>query len=122
MVTNVTSFSRSGLSDFVTQRITAVIIALYTLWVLGFFIANPNVTHETLAAFFGAFWMKVFSTLALLSTVAHAWIGMWTVGTDYIRGHYFGQHSTAIRIVYQLVCMAVLFLYVVLGLQIFWRV
>ena len=121
MVTNVTSFGRSGLTDFVVQRVTAVILAVYTLWLVGFFVANPNVSYETLTGFFGSTSMKVFSTLALLSTAAHAWIGMWTVGTDYIRAHYFGAHATTFRIIYQFACLAVLFLYVVLGLQIFWR-
>ncbi len=122
MVTNVTSFGRSGLTDFVVQRVTAVILAVYAAWVVGFFVVHPNVDYDTLIGFFGSTSMKVFSTLALLSTAAHAWIGMWTVGTDYIRAHYFGAHATAFRIIYQFVCLAVLFLYVVLGLQIFWRV
>ena len=34
-VTNVTSLTRSGLSDFVIQRVSAVIMAVYTLCVLG---------------------------------------------------------------------------------------
>jgi succinate dehydrogenase / fumarate reductase membrane anchor subunit len=62
----------------------------------------------------------IFSTLAVLSTAAHAWIGMWTIGTDYIRDHYFGRHSTAFRMVYQAGCLMILFLYVVWGLDLFW--
>jgi succinate dehydrogenase / fumarate reductase membrane anchor subunit len=65
--------------------------------------------------------MKMFSTLAVLATAAHAWIGMWTVGTDYIRNHYFGAHATTFRIVYQFGCLALLFIYVLWALQIFWR-
>ena len=121
MVTNVTSFSRSGLADFVVQRVTAVVLALYALCIVGFFVVNPNVSYEALTGFFGSLWMKVFSTLAILSTAAHGWIGMWTVGTDYIRPHYFGVHATVYRIIYQFACLAAIFLYVVLGLQIFWR-
>ena len=36
MVTSATSLTRSGLSDFVVQRVSAVILALYTLCVVGF--------------------------------------------------------------------------------------
>ena len=122
MVTQVTSFSRSGLSDFVVQRVTAVIIGLYALCVFAFFIANPNVSYEALTGFFGTAWMKIFSTLAVLATAAHAWIGMWTVGTDYIRAHYFGAHSTTLRLIYQFACLTALFIYVAVGLQIFWRI
>jgi succinate dehydrogenase / fumarate reductase membrane anchor subunit len=121
VVTNVTSFGRSGLSDFVVQRVSAVIIALYVLCLAGFFLANPNVGFEALTAFFGSMPMKMFSTLAVLATAAHAWIGMWTIGTDYIRGHYFGAHATTFRIIYQFGCLAALFIYVLWALQIFWR-
>ena len=120
MVTNVTSFSRSGLSDFVIQRITAVILALYTICIVGYFLVTPEITHMGLVEFFGGRAMQVFSTMALLSTAAHAWIGMWTIGTDYIRPHYFGSGATVWRFIYQATCLFILFLYVVWGLQIFW--
>lgn len=120
MVTNVTSLTRSGLSDFVVQRLTAVVLTLYTLCVLGFFLANPDVDHASLKAYFASTPMMLFSTLMVLCTAAHAWIGMWTVGTDYIRDHYFGRHHTFFRLVYQGGCGFILFVYVVWALQMFW--
>jgi len=120
MVTNVTSLTRSGLSDFVIQRVTAVILALYTLCVLGFFIVTPGVSHAQLVAYLGSSAMQVFSTLMVLSTAAHAWIGMWTIGTDYIRPHYFGSHATAFRLFYQPGVIGSLFIYVAWALQLFW--
>lgn len=120
MVKNVTSLSRSGLSDFVLQRASAAIMALYTLCVLGFFLANPELTHAKLVGYFGSAPMLAFSTLLVLATAAHAWIGMWTVGTDYIQAHYFGAHATSFRLLYQAGCVAVIFLYVVWALQLFW--
>jgi succinate dehydrogenase / fumarate reductase membrane anchor subunit len=121
VVTNVTSFGRSGLSDFVVQRVSAVVIALYALYLIFFFVFNPGVGHDELVAFFGSMPMKTFSTLAVLATAAHAWIGMWTIGTDYIREHYFGAYAIVFRIVYQFGCLLMLFVYVLWGLQIFWR-
>ena len=119
-VTNVTSLTRSGLSDFVIQRVSAVVMAVYTLCLLGFFVANPDLTHEHLVAYFGSTPMVLFSTLTVLATAAHAWIGMWTVGTDYIRPHYFGKHATSFRLTYQAGCVALLFVYVAWALQLFW--
>ena len=119
MVTNVTSLTRSGLSDFVVQRVSAVIIGLYTLCVLGFFVVTPGVTHGQLVAYLGSTAMQVFSTLAILSTAAHAWIGMWTIGTDYIQAHYFGSHATAFRLFYQYGVIGLLFVYVAWALQLF---
>ncbi len=121
MVTNVTSFGRSGLSDFVVQRISAVIIALYVVCLAVFFLANPHVSFETLSGFFATLPMKMFSTLTVFAIAAHAWIGMWTVGTDYVRAHYFGAHATTLRIIYQFGCLSILFVYVLWALQIFWR-
>lgn len=119
-VTNVTSLTRSGLADYVIQRVSAVILALYTLCVLGFFLATPAVDHGALVGYFGHPVMKLFSTLAVLALAAHAWIGMWTVGTDYIRPHYFGAHATSWRVLYQALCLLALFVYVVWALRIFW--
>jgi succinate dehydrogenase / fumarate reductase membrane anchor subunit len=120
MVTNVTSLTRSGLSDFIVQRVSAVVLTLYALCVVGFFLANPGMTHERLLEYFSSTSMVLFSTLMVLSTAAHAWIGMWTIGTDYVRDHYFGKHSTAFRMVYQGGCLMILFLYVVWALELFW--
>jgi succinate dehydrogenase / fumarate reductase membrane anchor subunit len=119
-VTNVTSLTRSGLSDFVIQRVTAIVLVAYTLCVVGFFAVTPDVDHVALVSYFGSPAMKLFSTLAVLATAAHAWIGMWTVGTDYIRPHYFGAHATAWRLTYQAGCLVVLFVYVAWALQMFW--
>ena len=120
MVTNVTSFGRSGLSDFVLQRVSAVILAVYALCVLGFFLANPDISYAKLSGYFSSTPMKLFSTLALFSTAAHAWIGMWTVGTDYVLPLGFGRYATFLRLVYQATCVVVLFVYVLWGLEIFW--
>ncbi|MFP6816412.1 MAG: succinate dehydrogenase, hydrophobic membrane anchor protein [Pseudomonadales bacterium] len=120
MVTNVTSLTRSGLSDFVVQRATAVIIGMYALCVLGFFVVTPGLTHGQLVSYLGSTPMQLFSTLAILSTAAHAWIGMWTIGTDYIQAHYFGSHATVFRLFYQSGVIGCLFVYVAWGLQLFW--
>jgi len=33
---SATSFSRSGLSDWLIQRVSAIILAAYTVWLFGF--------------------------------------------------------------------------------------
>jgi succinate dehydrogenase / fumarate reductase membrane anchor subunit len=121
MVRNVTSLSRSGLSDFVIQRVTAVVLLVYALCVVGFLLSRAELDHAALVAYFGHPAMQVFSTLAIVSIAAHAWIGMWTVATDYIRDHYFGKHSTSFRITFEFVCLLALFVYVLWGLAIVWR-
>ena len=120
MVTSVTSLSGSGLADFVLQRVSAVVLALYAGCIVGWFLVNDGVGHAQLAAYLGSMPMRLFSTLALLATAVHGWIGMWTVGTDYIGPHYFGRFATVFRFVYQGAMVLVLFVYVAWGLALFW--
>ena len=120
LVTSVTSFGRSGLADFVLQRASAVVLAAYGLCVIGFFVTRP-LTHEALVGFFRSLPMQAFTTLALLALAAHAWIGMWTVGTDYVRRHYFGRGHSVYLATYQLGCLAMIFVYVLWPLSVIWR-
>ena len=120
-MTPVASLGRSGLADFVLQRATAVVLAAFALCVLGWFLAAP-VNHARLAAFFGTLPMRAFTTLAILALAAHAWIGMWTVGTDYVRRHYFGRHHALYLAIYQIGCAALVFLYLVWPLAVVWGV
>ena len=119
MVTNVTSLGRSGLSDFVLQRVSAVILAAYALCTTGFFLVS-DVDHATLVAFFSRTSIVIFTTLAILSFGVHAWIGMWTIGTDYILANQVGGAATFLRIGYQLVCLAVIFLFLFWALSTVW--
>ena len=120
MVMQVASLSRSGLTDFLIQRVSAVLLLLYAACVLGWFLVNEEVTHAGLTAWFGATPMRLFSILAVLATAAHGWVGMWTLGTDYLRPHYFGKWATACRFVYQIGTLLILFLYVAWGVFLFW--
>ncbi len=115
MVTSVTNLGRSGLYDWVVQRVTAVILALYTLFLLGFVIASPDMQYGQWQGLFACIWMKVFSLAALISMCAHAWVGMWTISTDYLK-------AAAIRFAFQLVCAGFLFVYLVWGIDILWSV
>jgi len=82
-VSQVMALSNSGLSDWVVQRATAVILTAYFTWVMAFFLLTPSIDYAVLTGFFASPAMKIAGTLAVLSTVAHAWIGLWTIGTDY---------------------------------------
>jgi len=115
MVASVTNFGRSGLYDWIIQRLSAVILALYTLFLLGFVIASPDLQYSQWQGLFAQAWMKVFSLVALIAICAHAWVGMWTISTDYLK-------KTAVRFGFQLVCAGFLFVYLVWGIDILWSV
>lgn len=113
MVRNVTSFTGNGVADWLLQRISAVILALYTVFLVVYFLALPEFTYEAWSGLFAQGWMKIFTLLALLSFVAHAWIGVWTATTDYLK-------DTVVRVLTQLAVALILFIYFVVVFAAVW--
>lgn len=89
MVDNVLSLSNRGLRDWLIQRVTALIIGIYFLIIVGFIIFHPQLQFDEWQMLFSYNAMRIFSFLVLFSVILHAWIGMWTVFTDYIKSCYF---------------------------------
>ena len=118
MVTAVTSLSRSGLSDWLVQRVTAVILSAF----FGFIAITiaQGVEYAEWSALFAQTWMKVFTLLAILSFAAHAWIGMWGVFTDYLTERLLGSKGNVLRIGLQLLTSLALVIYVIWAVQIIW--
>lgn len=120
MVTAVTSFGRSGLSDWLVQRVTAVILLAYTLFLAGFIFVGHAPDYAAWKALFACTGMRIFSLAAVLSIAAHAWIGLWSVSTDYFTERLLGPKGNIIRLVFQAVVAVILFSYVIWGIQILW--
>lgn len=120
MVTQVTSFGRSGVSDWLLQRFTAVILLAYTLYIVGFLVCNGSVSYNEWKALFSTTWMAAFTSLTILSIVAHAWIGLWAVSTDYMTTRMMGAKGTVLRLGFQATYSLILFYYLVWGFKILW--
>ena len=119
MVTAVTSLGRNGLSDWLTQRVTAVILLAYFLFI-GSKVLLSGVDYAAWRALFDCTWMKVFSLAAILSLAMHSWIGLWSVSTDYLTERLMGKRGNTLRWLFQAASAVVLFTYVVWGIQILW--
>jgi succinate dehydrogenase / fumarate reductase membrane anchor subunit len=120
MVTAVTNLGRSGLYDWLVQRVAGVVLLLYFLCVGSYIGLNPELTYEQWQGFFAHTSMQVFSVAAILSIALHAWIGLWCVLTDYLTPRMLGPKGNVVRAVASAVCGVVLFTYVVWGIQIVW--
>jgi succinate dehydrogenase / fumarate reductase membrane anchor subunit len=120
MVTSVTSFGRSGLYDWLIQRVTAVALAAYVIFITAYLFLNPELTFEQWHALFGQLWMRVFSLVALFSFISHAWIGLWSVLTDYLTERLLGGKATVLRIFAQMILGGVSVTYLVWGIEILW--
>ncbi|MFV8817175.1 succinate dehydrogenase, hydrophobic membrane anchor protein [Haliea sp. E17] len=118
MVKSVTSFGRSGLSDWLLQRVSAVILLAWFLCVGATLVGG--VDYLEWKSLFASTSMRVFTLLAVLSLAAHAWIGMWSVGTDYLTERLMGTTGNVLRIAYQIGCGLLVFIYVLWAIQILW--
>lgn len=120
MVTQVTSFSRNGVGDWYLQRMSSIIIAIYTVLLVGIIVMTPEWSFERWAGLFDSTLMKIATLLVVLATCVHAWIGMWTIGTDYLRARTMGPIGDTLRSIYQLVCVLAILSYLIWGIQILW--
>ncbi len=120
MVINATSLGRSGLYDWLIQRVSALVLLAYAVCILGSLLFTQDLDYASWRAQFGAPAMQIFSLIALLSLCAHAWIGIWTVTTDYLNEAHLGRAGTAIRLLTQGVCALLTLIYLLWGVRIFW--
>lgn len=120
MVTAVTNLGRNGLSDWLVQRVTALVLLAYTLFIVGVLVVYPDLQYEQWRALFSLTVVKGFTLAAFLSLAMHAWVGLWTVSTDYLTSRTLGAKGDVLRLLFQAVAAIVLFMYVVWGIQILW--
>tara|TARA_R110002110_G_scaffold415858_2_gene658570 strand:- start:5595 stop:5930 length:336 start_codon:yes stop_codon:yes gene_type:complete len=85
------SLGANGIQDWLTQRLTAVFLIIYIAVLLYFCFTHSDVNYESWKAFMFLPAMKVMTMLALLSISLHAWIGVWTIVTDYIHHNFLRQ-------------------------------
>lgn len=112
-LTNVTSLTGNGLRDWLIQRATSLVMLLYIVFLIAFFITHKVVDYAVWHGLFSHLGMRLFSSLFLLSLIWHAWVGMWTIITDYIK-------PFVLRLVVQLLIIIGLLLCFIWGLAIFW--
>lgn len=75
-----------GLRDWLAQRITGGLIALFTLIVLAqvLFTQGP-IGYETWSGIFSSQWMKSLTFAVFVSLAWHVWFGMRDIWMDYVR-------------------------------------
>ncbi len=113
MVNSASALGRNGVHDWLLLRASAIVISLYILYILYFFLTAVQINYEIWHGFFGAMFTRIFTLLALLALVIHAWIGVWQVLTDYIK-------LLALRLVLQLVTVMLLLSYLFYGAMVVW--
>jgi len=112
---NITSMPQKGVTDWLKQRVTAVILVIYLLLFPALLLTHQPLDVDSWCGIFHPLWFKIFSIIAFLSVLVHAWVGMWTIFTDYI-------HLWSLRLILIWVMGLALFAYFIWFIQILWGV
>ena len=107
------SFGKSGLQDCILQRISAVILSFYCFFLLGYLLQHHPIHYHHWHTLFTHEWMRIFSLAALLSLLLHAWIGLWTITTDYLKAEWLRRFA-------QLSILAMFVIHFLWGIAILW--
>ena len=74
-----------GVRDWLAQRITAIVMAVFTIVLLVSFFGAHNFTYEGWAGLFARQWFKLFTLVTLLGLFYHVWVGVRDIFMDYVK-------------------------------------
>ena len=102
-----------GLRDWLIQRVTAVVMVVYTFVFLGYVLSHRPLDFAAWRGLFTHGAMRVLTLLFLLSLFYHAWIGVRDIYMDYIK-------PTGIRLLLQVLTVLALAAYAIWAVSILW--
>jgi succinate dehydrogenase / fumarate reductase membrane anchor subunit len=102
-----------GLKDWLAQRITAIVMAVYTLLWLAVAVYHGGVDLALWQALFASAAFRVATLLFGLALLWHAWIGMRDIWMDYV-------HPPAVRLTLEVLTVLVLLGYAAWLIDILW--
>src|ERR1700712_829130 len=105
-----------GTRDGLAQRVTAVLMALFTLVVIAQVIFSRGpVGYDQWAGIFHPQWMKALTFATIVGLLYHVWVGMRDVLMDYVKPVGIRLALQILVIVWLLGCMG-------WAIQVLWRV
>ena len=102
-----------GLRDWLSQRITALVIALYTLLLVVLLLWHGTADPAAWRALFASGAFRVVTFLFLVAVFYHAWVGVRNILMDYVK-------PTGVRLVLQALAICALIGYTGWAIQILW--
>lgn len=114
MVKRVIVGAHYGTRDWLAQRISAVVMALYTVLALAVIASRAPLTYEAWKALFTQGWMRVATLIFVASLAWHAWVGVRDILMDYVK-------HDGLRLALQVLTVLLLAGYVGWAIEILWR-
>ena len=113
MLNRIVTGAHYGLRDWLIQRVTAVVMVIYSVSIMAYWITQPVKDYYAWTMLFSNNLVRTFSLLFLLSVFYHAWIGVRDIVMDYVK-------PAAIRFTVHVLVILALLLYVIWSVQILW--
>jgi succinate dehydrogenase / fumarate reductase, membrane anchor subunit len=104
-----------GTRDWLAQRVTATLMALFTVVVLAqvLFTRGP-IGYDKWAGLFSPQWMKLLTFTVFVALTYHVWVGVRDIYMDYIKPVWIRLVLQVATIVWLIACSA-------WGIQVLWR-
>ncbi len=114
MVKRVVVGAHYGLRDWLAQRITAVIMAVYSVILVVMLLTGRPITYPVWRDLFTQGWMRVATLLFAISVAWHMWVGVRDILMDYVK-------PDGGRLALQVLVLVTIAAYVGWTMQILWR-
>ena len=99
------------------QRYSSILILIYVAYVFYFlFSFNGQISYFDWTMFILSFEMRAFTSLISLLIILHSFIGLWTVGTDYLTKRTLGFLNKSVATNANIIRNAYYFLFVAMGI------
>ena len=103
-----------GLKDWLAQRVTAVVMAVFTLIIFAAVLGGVTASRETWQSFMANGFIRFITFLFIISLCYHAWVGVRDIWMDYVK-------PAAIRVTLHVLTLLALVGYAGWAVQIIWR-
>ncbi|WP_428424754.1 succinate dehydrogenase, hydrophobic membrane anchor protein [Methylibium sp.] len=103
-----------GLRDWLSQRVTASLMAIFTVVLIAQVLFGAPMGYERWAAIFSSQWMKVLTFVIIVSLAWHAWVGVRDIWMDYVK-------PVGVRLVLQVLTLSWLVGCAGWAIQVLWR-
>ena len=90
-----------GMRDWLSQRVTAVVMTLYTALFLGVVLWHGGLDYATWKTLLAGNVFRIMTFLFMVSLLVHAWVGVRNILMDYAK-------PTSVRLSLQIVVVCVL--------------
>jgi len=113
MVNRVVTGAHYGLRDWLIQRITAALMALYSVALSAYLLLLPELNYDIWTGLFSGQPMRTLTLLFLSCVFYHAWIGVRDIAMDYIK-------PAGARLAIHTMVILASILYAIWAVQILW--